>query len=364
MKTRDIITEIENFAPPAYQEDYDNSGLLTGDHNMDCTGVLFSLDCTEEIVEEAIQNKCNLIIAHHPILFSGLKKITGSNYVQRTIIKALKNDIAIYACHTNIDHVENGVNKKISEKLGLTETRILLPKQGLMRKLVTFVPASHHQQVLDALFAAGAGSIGNYDSCSFNAEGHGTFRGDESTSPFVGKPGKLSKEPEVRVETIFLSHQEKEVLKALRGAHPYEEIAFDIYALQNQHDRVGSGMTGMLPAEMDERSFMELVKNKFAVKTIRHTALTGKKIKKVAVCGGSGRFLLKNAVAAGADVFITADFKYHEFFDVEGRLLLLDIGHYESEQFTPEIFYEIIKKKFATFAIRLSKINTNPINYF
>lgn len=364
MTIQEIISEIESFAPTAYQEDYDNCGLITGNRSAEATGVLLSLDCIEEIVDEAIQNNCNLIIAHHPIVFSGLKKITGSNYIERTIIKAIKNDIAIYAAHTNMDNVINGVNYKIAEKLGLINVKILAPKNGLLKKLVTYVPQGHHTQVLNALFGAGCGHIGNYDSCSFNAEGTGTFRGNDQSQPFLGKPNELSKEPEIRIETIFESHTERQVLSALLGAHPYEEAAFDVYPLTNKLNQVGSGIIGELKEELKEEDFLNLVKNSLQSECLKYTKKTGKIVKKVALCGGSGRFLLKNAINSQADAYITADFKYHEFFDAEGKILLIDAGHYETEQFTPEIFSDIIRKKFPTFAIRLSKIKTNPVNYF
>ncbi len=364
MKIEHIISELEAFAPLYYQEDYDNSGLLTGNKNQEVSGVLLTLDCTEVIIEEAIANKCNLIIAHHPVIFSGLKKLNGNTFVDRTIIKAIKNDIAIYACHTNIDNVKNGVNKKMVEKLGLTNSKILVPKNNILKKLVTYVPKSHHQIVLDKLFTTGAGHISNYDSCSFNTEGIGTFKGNKTSNPFIGKANQLSEEPEIKIETIFETHIEHSLIKALLATHPYEEPAYDIFSLHNKHPQVGSGIIAELQHPLSEMEFLALVKQTFNTSIIKHTFLTNKPIKKVALCGGSGRFLLKNAIAANADAFITSDFKYHDYFDVDKRLLLLDIGHYESEQFTPEIFYDIIQNKFPTFAIRLSKINTNPINYF
>lgn len=364
MKIQDIINVIEDFAPLSFQEDYDNCGLLTGSADWEATGVLLSLDCIEPVIEEAIQTKCNLIVAHHPIVFSGLKKINGSNYIQRTIIKAIKHDIAIYAAHTNVDNVVNGVNYKIAEKLGLENVKILAPKTELLKKLVTYVPESHHQKVLDALFAAGCGKIGNYDSCSFNTSGTGTFRGNGNSNPFLGKANELSRESEIRIETIFETQKERNVLKNLLEAHPYEEVAFDVYPLSNIYKNVGSGITGDLPAPMDEGEFLALVKQRLGCELLRFTQKTGKKVKKVALCGGSGRFLLKNAINSGSDVFLTADFKYHEFFDADGKLMIIDAGHYETEQFTPEIFYELISKKFPTFAVRLSKIKTNPVNYF
>lgn len=364
MTIEEIINELAGFAPLVYQEEYDNSGLLTGNKNNLATGALLTIDCTEEIVQEAIDNKCNLIIAHHPIIFSGLKKLTGNTYIERTIIKAIKNDIAIYACHTNLDNVKNGVNKKIADKLGLQNTKILAPKSGLLRKLVTFVPVGHHNTLLNALFAAGAGNIGNYDSCSFNTEGTGTFRGNDQSQPFVGKANELSCEPEMRLETVFEIANESAILAALKANHPYEEVAFDVFRIDNKHPQIGSGLVGELKEPMEQVEFLTHVKKTFHAQVLKYTHFSSKTIKKVAVCGGSGRFLLKNAIQSGADAYITSDFKYHEYFDAENKLLLIDTGHFESEQFTPEIFYEIIQKKFPTFAIRLSKINTNPINYF
>lgn len=364
MKIQDIINEIEAFAPLAYQESYDNCGLLTGDATWEAKGVLLTLDCIESVVDEAIASNCNLIIAHHPILFSGIKKLTGKNYVERTIIKAIKNDIAIYAAHTNIDNVSSGVNFKIAEKLGLINLKILAPKSELLRKLITYVPATHHQQVLDALFMAGCGKIGNYDSCSYNLEGTGTFRGNDLSKPFIGKAGELSTEKEIRIETIFEKRNEKNIISALLKAHPYEEVAFDVYPIENKLHSVGSGIVGEFENALSEDDFLALVKKNLNSNCLKFTEKRGKFVKKVALCGGSGAFLLKNAINCESDAYISSDFKYHDYFDVEGKLLLIDAGHYETEQFTPEIFYAVINKKFPTFAIRLSKIKTNPVNYF
>lgn len=364
MLLKTIIAEIERFAPLAYQESYDNCGLLTGHQNQDVSGAILCLDCTEAVVEEAIQKKCNLIIAHHPIIFSGLKKLNGKNYVERTIIKAIQNNIAIYACHTNLDNVKLGVNKKIANKIGLINTQILAPKKSLLKKLVTFVPATHLNQVQESLFNAGAGNIGNYDSCSFILEGIGSFRGNEHSTPFIGQKGKLSLEKETRLELIFEAVNEGQVILALKQHHPYEEVAYDIYQLENNYQNIGSGMVGELEQEITEKEFLERLKSVFMLKLIKHTPLLNKSIKKVALCGGSGSFLLKNAINSKSDIYISSDFKYHEFFDAENQILIADIGHYESEQFTPEIFYEIISNKFPTFASYLTETNTNPVNYF
>ena len=364
MLLKTIITEIEKFAPLAYQESYDNCGLLTGHKEQEVTGAILCLDCIEALVDEAIQKNCNLIIAHHPIIFSGLKKLNGTNYIERTIIKAIQNNIAIYACHTNLDNVKLGVNKKIADKLGLINQQILSPKKSLLKKLVTFVPPTHLEIVRESLFNAGAGNIGNYDSCSFNLEGTGSFRGNENSNPFIGEKGKLSLEKETRLELIFETVNEATIISALKQNHPYEEVAYDIYQLENTYQNIGSGMVGELEKPISETEFLENLKSIFKVKVIKHTALTNKRIKKVALCGGSGSFLLKNAINSKSDIYISSDFKYHEFFDAENKILVADIGHYESEQFTPEIFYEIISNKFPTFASYLTETNTNPVNYF
>lgn len=364
LRLHELISELETFAPLAYQESYDNCGLLTGHRDMEISGAILSLDCVEAVVEEAIAKNCNLIIAHHPVIFGGLKKLNGTNYVERTIIKAIQNNIAIYACHTNLDHVKLGVNKKIADKLGLINQQILSPKRSLLKKLVTFVPASHLETLRTALFNAGAGSIGNYDQCSFMLEGTGSFRGNEQSNPVLGEKGKLSLEKETRLELIFEGVRQSAVLSALRQSHPYEEIAYDVYQLENNYQEVGSGMTGDLKEPMPEMEFLSVLKQVFNVKFIKHTALRNNPIKKVALCGGSGSFLLKNAINSKSDIYISSDFKYHEFFDAEGKVVVADIGHFETEQFTPEIFYEIISNKFPTFATYLTEINTNPVNYF
>ena len=364
MKLSLLTTYLESFAPLVYQEDYDNAGLIVGYPDQEVNQGLISLDCTEAIVDEAIAKNCQVIISHHPIVFRGLKKFNGKTYVERVVEKAIRNNIAIYAIHTNLDSVADGVNARICQILGLKNCRILSPKSGLLKKLVTYVPLEQAEQVRAALFKAGAGNIGNYSEASFNAEGEGTFKGNENTNPYVGEPGVRHFEKEIRIETIYPANLESKILMALFLAHPYEEIAYDLYDLTNQHQEVGAGMIGELELPVDEESFLFEVKQEMKAHVIRHTAFTGRHVKKVAVCGGAGGFLLKHAIAAGADVFITADYKYHEFFDAEGKILIADIGHFESEQFTQQLLYEIIQKKFATFAIRLTEINTNPVKYY
>lgn len=363
-KLQNIIRFLESLAPPSLQESYDNSGLIVGHPDWDIKGALVCLDSTEEVVDEAVQQGCNLIIAHHPIVFSGLKRFNGNNHVERTIIKAIKNDIAIYAIHTNLDNVAAGVNAEICSRLGLSNTRILDPRKGQIKKLVTYCPILDADKVRDALFAAGAGHIGNYDECSFNTQGVGTFRPTEGANPVLGQIGSRHSGDEIRIETIFPQYIEKQVLAALFAAHPFEEVAYELFITENQHQDMGSGMVGNLPKPMKMVEFMTMVKENFGVKTLRHTAIFKDSVSRVAVCGGSGSFLLPQAIASGADVFITSDYKYHQFFDAEGKIIILDIGHFESEQFTKDLLYRELSAKFTTFALRLSGIDTNPVKYF
>lgn len=363
LKIKDVIGKLENWAPRSLQEDYDNSGLLTGNQQDEVTGVLITLDCTEEILDEAIEKKCNLVVAHHPILFKGLKKLTGQNYVERTIIKAIRSGIAIYAIHTNLDNVLTGVNKKIAEKIGLKKISILQPKKHTLTKLVTFVPKDHAEEVISKLHEAGAGNIGNYKHCSFRLTGEGTFLPTGEAKPFLGSVGELERAEEIRVEVILPTHLEGNVLSALRKSHPYEEVAYYLSRLENDNQEVGAGIIGELEKSVQPESFLKALKTNIQTHCVRHTKLINREVKKVAVCGGSGSFLLQTAIAKGADVLVTADFKYHEFFDADGKIIIADIGHYESEQFTKELIYEFLKEKFPTFAIIFSKIVTNPISY-
>jgi dinuclear metal center YbgI/SA1388 family protein len=363
MQVKDVAKVLEQFAPLQLQESYDNAGLSLGNPDAEVTGILITIDVTEEVLEEAISKKCNLIISHHPLIFESIKSITGKNFTERCITKAILNNVAIYSAHTNLDSVFEGVSHKMCEKLALNNCRVLSPLKGELKKLVTFVPLSHVDKVREAIFNAGAGSIGNYDCCSFNIKGSGTFRGNEESRPFVGEKGKLHFEEEIRIETIFPSHLKTQVIDALLKSHPYEEVAYDIYSLDNIFDKAGLGMIGEMLEEKDEKSFLSLAKSTFDARCIRHTNLSNKKIKKVAVCGGSGSSLLGEAIRQGADVFISGDFKYHQFFQAENKILIIDIGHYESEQFTKEIFYNLLMKNFPNFAVHFSNINTNPINY-
>jgi len=364
MKIKELIQHLDKFAPPNYQENYDNSGLIIGDNEQEITGVLVSLDVTEAVLEEAIMKKCNFIIAHHPLIFKGLKKINGRNYVERTIIKAIKNDVAIFAIHTNLDNVSGGVNFKIAEKLGLKKVKILAPKSQILMKLTVFVPKESSGKLLDALYAAGAGVIGNYSNCSFRTEGKGTFKPNNLANPVLGKIGRYEEVDENRIEVIFPSHLKNQVLNGMQKGHVYEEIAYYLHILENQNQEVGSGAIGELPEEMDQNTFLSHLKSQMNLSVIRHTDFNQKKIKKVAVCGGVGSFLLADAKRAEADVFVTSDYKYHEFFDAENQIIIADIGHFESEQFTKDLIVENISKIITNFATYLSEIDTNPIKYY
>ncbi|MGV3766587.1 MAG: Nif3-like dinuclear metal center hexameric protein [Chitinophagaceae bacterium] len=363
-RIKDIADCLEIIAPPALQEEWDNSGLLTGDGSAVCTGVLVTLDITEAVLDEAIARGCNMVVAHHPVIFKGLKKLTGGNQVERTVIKAIRNDIALYAIHTNIDNRINGVSGRMADKLGLEDRKVLQPLNGLLRKLYTYVPASHLEQVRTALFNAGAGTIGLYNECSFQSAGEGTFRAMEGANPFLGEIGIRHLEAEHKLEVLFESWKEGAVLKALRSAHPYEEVAYEVVRLENAHPENGAGIIGVLPQPVAEPEFLGRIKKSFKLSAVRHTPLRNREVRTVAVCGGAGSFLISNALRSGADFYITADVKYHEFFGAEGRMVIADIGHFESEQFTVELLYEILLKKFPNFAVLKSDVITNPIQYY
>ena len=364
VKISEIVEALELMAPAPYQESYDNSGLITGDKNWEVKGIVVSLDCTEEVVDEAIAKGCNMIVAHHPIVFQGLKKITGKNYVERTIIKAIKNDIAIYAIHTNLDNVKHGVNKMIADKIGLRNTRILAPKRQVLEKLVFFVPKENTDEVLAEIHSAGGGQIGNYSECSFRVLGTGTFKPNEAANPTIGQQNKVEHVTEDRVEVLYPAYLSRKIISALKNAHPYEEVAYYQTALENENQEVGSGMIGSLEKEMSVTEFLHHLKEKMALEVIRYTAKNTDSIKSVALCGGAGSFLLPVAKAHKADVFITGDFKYHEFFDGEGQTMIADIGHYESEKFTKELLHSFLMEKFANIATYLTEVNTNPVMYF
>lgn len=362
---KDLIHHLETTAPPALQEEYDNSGLLVGDENTLLNGILIALDCTEAVIAEAIKNECNIVVCHHPILFKGIKRLNGKNYIERIIIQAIKNNIAIYAIHTNLDNVLfNGVNGRIGKLLGITPSSVLIPKENEILKLQTYVPKSHAEAVLQAMITAGAGTIGNYSECSFQLEGKGTFKGNSTSQPFIGNQLELTTINEIKIEILVPKYSKQKVLNALLASHPYEEVAYDLIALQNTTSTLGAGAFGELEQAMEATEFLSWLKLKMNLKVIKHTCLHKKMIKKIAWCGGAGALLIASAKACKADVYITSDVKYHEFFDADQQLIIIDIGHYETEQYTTDLLYDVIYEKFSTFALRKTSVNTNPINYF
>jgi dinuclear metal center YbgI/SA1388 family protein len=363
MQIKEILTILEEMAPLAYAEDFDNVGLLVGNKDDEATGILVCHDALESVIDEAITKKCNLVVCFHPILFSGLKKITGKSYVERSILKAIKNDIAIYAVHTALDNHKNGVNKIFCDALGLVNTKILVPKSNFIQKLVTYTIPENVEKLRNSLFDAGAGKIGNYEDCSFNSQGIGTYMGNENSNPEIGERFEFVEAQEIKIEVTFEKHLQSKILKALFSNHVYEEVAYEIYDLQNTHPNIGLGMVGELKNPMNELDFLSFVKNKMICGGIRHSSFLEKPITKVAVLGGSGSFAIKNAILAEADVFLTADLKYHNFYEAENQILLTDIGHFESERFTKNYIVDFLKEKITNFAIILSEENTNPVKY-
>ena len=363
MKIKDILHVIEQIAPIPLQEGFDNSGVQIGDINQEAKGAIVCIDVTEAVMDEAIALGCNLIISHHPLAFRSFKSLTGKNYIERCMIKACKHDIVVYAAHTNLDNASEGINQYLADMLNLQHVRILDPQKDKLLKLVTFVPHSHAELLRNTLFNAGAGSIGNYDSCSYNITGEGTFRAGDEAKPYCGEIGELHTEPETRIEMVLPVYKRSEVLRALISVHPYEEPAYDFYALQNEWSKAGSGIVGTLPEEMDEEDFLYLLKDTFHLNMLQHSPLRGTPIRDVAICSGSGAFLIPKAVSYSADIFITGEAKYNDFYDVEDKILLAVIGHYESEIFTKNIFFDIISKKYPTFAVYMSGFDVNPVKY-
>jgi dinuclear metal center YbgI/SA1388 family protein len=363
MKVRDISSYLDKTVPVSFQESYDNCGLQVGDPENDINAAIISLDVTEDVMDEAIAIGCGLIITHHPLIFFPLKKLTGNTHIERILLKAVKNEIAIYSSHTNLDILNAGVSRKMADKLNLQNIKVLSPLKNRLYKLVIYIPESHFEKVREAIFEAGAGVIGNYDKCSFSQAGTGSFRGGENTTPYAGEKGKFHLEKEIRFETIMPSHLKDQVIMALLASHPYEEVAYDIYSLENEYNAAGLGCVGELPEPLGEKDFLFFLSDIFKAEGVRYSKLSGKKIKKVALCGGAGISLLGDSIKAGADVFVTSDIKYHDFFNAGNRILLVDTGHHESEKYSTEILYDLIIKKFPTFAIRFSETNTNPINY-
>ncbi len=364
MKLKDLALYLDSVVPLSFQEGYDNSGLQVGLTEREVSSGLITLDVTEEVMEEAIASKMDVVISHHPLIFKGIKSIGGKSFTDRILYQAIKNDIAVYSAHTNLDIFSGGVSMKMAEKIGLEEITVLSPSEKMLLKLVVYIPESHLEDVCNGLFEAGAGIIGNYDRCGFVTSGTGSFRANEIAKPFVGEKGIVHFEKEIRFETILFSHLRDKVIGALLNIHPYEEVAYDLFPLENKNAGIGLGCVGKLKDAVTENEFLKLVSSVFSADGIRYSKPTGKMIKKVALCGGSGASLINNSISAGADVFLTADLKYHDFFKAENRILLVDTGHFESEKFSREILKDLIIKKFPKFAVRFSETNTNPINYF
>lgn len=364
MLVQDIINRLESLAPLQYQESYDNSGLLIGSAQAHCTGILCTLDVTEQVVDEAIEKGCNVIVAHHPVIFKGLKSITGKHYVERIVIKAIQHNLSIYAIHTNLDNVSNGVNGWFAKRLGLNNCQVLMPKEDTHFKLISYVPVTHTETLLQALFNAGAGNIGEYSEASFRSTGIGTFKGSTQSNPTIGKPGVKEEVAEDRIEVILPRYLEQTIISTLQHHHPYEEVAYELVPIVNKVRTIGAGLVGTLPNAVSEEDFLQALKQTFGCSVIKHTALTGHKVKKVAVCGGAGSFLIPSAIRAGAQFLITADLKYHDFFEADGRLVVADIGHWESEHYVADELFSFLTANFPNFAVLKSTVNTNPVRYF
>lgn len=393
MKVREITDYLNSIFLPVYQETYDNAGFLVGDPAREVSGVLATTDVTDAVIDEAIALGANLIVSHHPLIFGGLKRLTPDSATPRMVIRLIENGIGVYAAHTNLDNLQQGVNGILARKLGLEGCRILRPVEGVLRKLVTYVPTADADRVRQALFDAGAGGIGAYDCCSYNSDGFGTFRASEGCHPHCGQIGELHREAETRIEVIYEKRLERKLIRALVEAHPYEEPAYDCIPLDNALPTVGAGMVGRLREPMAAADFFAMVKERLGLPVVRISQMgfgnskfiiekqQGKNqksatensqladhqpqftISKVALCGGSGAFLIGDAKSCGADVYLTADLKYHDFQSAEGRILLADIGHFESEQFAKEIFYDAISKKFSNFACHISQKDRGYICY-
>ncbi len=364
MKLKELTSYLDSEVPLSFQESYDNSGLQVGSSEKEVTSAMITLDVTEEVMDEAISLKCDVLISHHPLIFSGIKSMTGKSFTERILSTAIKYDIAIYSAHTNLDVHSNGVSRKMAEKLGLKKIKVLSPSENRLLKLVTYIPESHFEKVSNALFEAGAGVIGNYDRCGFATSGTGSYRGNDNSKPFLGEKGKMHFEKEMRFETVLFSHLKDKIINTLVEVHPYEEVAYDLYVLENKNVDIGLGCVGNLPRQLTEDDFLNIVSSVFDAKGVRYSKPTGKPIRKVALCGGSGAALLNLAISSGADAFLTADIKYHDFYKTENKIFMVDTGHFESEKFSREILKDLIIKKFPKFAVRFSETNTNPINYY
>lgn len=360
---RDITNHLEAIAPPAYQESYDNVGLVLGNIETTVTGVLICLDVTEAVLQEAKDHHCNLVIAHHPLIFKPLHKITGSTLVERCVLQAIQQGTAIYTLHTNLDNAPQGVSHRLATTLGLTQLSVLAPKAGTIAKLTTYVPPSHLEGVVEALHNAGAGHIGHYSHCSFTSPGKGTFIPTAEAQPHVGIASQRMQVPEHRLEVRFPMHLAAAVQQALQSAHPYEEAVYDIQPLTHHTADVGAGIIGILPTDLSTEAFLHHLKATLQLACVRHTAPLDRPIRRVAVCGGAGSALIQETIRQQADAFVTADIKYHDFFQAEGKVLIADVGHYESEVGTIALIHQLLSEKFANIALLQSSTITNPVHY-
>lgn len=362
IQIKEILGHLDTLAPFKYTESFDNTGLLIGDSNQSVTKALICLDVTDQVIDQAIAEGYDLIIAFHPLIFKGLKSIGTQDRVGRCVTRLIRHDIALIAIHTNLDKSMQGVNQMISQKIGLDAMRFLMPEQT-MSKLVTYVPHAHVDVVRESLIQAGAGQIGEYGGCSFSSLGEGTFIPSKNSNPYVGEKEKMHREAEARLEMLVPHHLKSKAVQSLLAAHPYEEVAYDLYPVEVGGSIAGMGMVGELAKPMSPKAFLSHLQTVFGTPNIRYSAYN-KQIQTVAVLGGSGAFALGAAMGCGADALVTADLKYHDFFIPQEQLMLIDIGHFESEQFTLQILKDYLSKKIINFAFDLTSVNTNPVCYF
>ena len=365
MTVGDLCGWLEQRAPLRFQEDYDNSGLLVGQRSWTVTGVLCCLDADEAVVHEAVARGCNVVLSHHPIVFKGLKRLTGATAVERTVALALKHNVALYAGHTNWDSIQGGVSFSLAQRLGLVAPRIMMPRGGELLNLVVYVPAEHASPVAEAAFGAGAGRIGAYDECHFSGSGTGTFRPLDGAQPFVGQIGVREVADEHRLEFVLPKHRKSAVQQAVWAAHPYEEVAHSWISLDNSWSEVGYGAVGNLPEPIRLGDFLAVCAAQLGAESVRYsTSSLDRIVQRIAVCGGSGAEFAGAAAAAGADAYVTGDLKYHGFQDPPGGLVLVDVGHGESERPFIDDWAELIRSEFVTFAVLISETDNRPVRTY
>lgn len=359
-----LLAGLEQWVPFVWQENYDNAGLILGDPNQQIRKALVCFDVTPEVVDEAVRNEADLILSHHPAIFKGIKRINPASRLGYMLKQSLCHDIAWCALHTNLDNTLSGVNSWLCEHLGLQEVRPLVPLQGIYGKLQVYVPEAYAEKLRQALAEAGCGAGTKYDTCSYTSRGEGRFRAGSQAHPFTGRIGELHCEAECKIECLYPLHKTRQVLDVLRTNHPYEEPAFDLLPLQNEAVEQGAGAIGILPETMQERELLDKLKELTGVHCIRHSGFQGRRIKKIALCGGSGGSFIANACGQKADVYITGDLKYHDFTDTEPGTWLVDIGHFESEKFAMELIFRFIRKNFPNFAVSISEQAKNPVSFY